>query len=210
MPKITGGSLEEHRERTRESIFAALSALMYQRGFDAITLADIAAAAGVGRTAMYNYFADKESLLLAYAGHETERYLAELQGALAEVDNPVDGLAAYVRGQLRHVARNHLPPGTALRSLMSEQSYQHMVEHVAALEGILREVLSAGVAAGYLPDSDVAALVGLVTACISGRTVAELSGAELDQAIEATVAFVLRGVGARLGADGRPLPFPSQ
>ncbi|AHI01125.1 TetR/AcrR family transcriptional regulator [Kutzneria albida] len=206
MPKITGGSLEEHRERTRESIFAALSALMYQRGFDAITLADIAAAAGVGRTAMYNYFADKESLLLAYAGHETERYLAELQGALAEVDNPVDGLAAYVRGQLRHVARNHLPPGTALRSLMSEQSYQHMVEHVAALEGILREVLSAGVAAGYLPDSDVAALVGLVTACISGRTVAELSGAELDQAIEATVAFVLRGVGARLGADGRPLP----
>lgn len=205
MPKITGGSLEEHRERTRERIFAALSALMYQRGFDSISLADIASAAEIGRTAMYNYFPDKESLLLAYATHETEQYVTDLRAALAEVDNPVDGLAAYVRSQLSHVARNHLPPGTALRSLLSEQSYQHMVEHVGALELILRGILVSGVHEGYLPAGDVEALVGLVTACISGRTVAELDGTALDQAIEATVSFVLRGVGARLDADGRPV-----
>ena len=170
---------------------------MYQRGFDAISLADIAAAADVGRTAMYNYFADKESLLLAYAEHVTEQYMAELVAALAGVRDPVDGLAAYVRSQLRHVARNHLPPGTALRSLMSEQSYRHMVEHVGALELILRGILVSGMREGLLPaDDDVDTLVGLVTACISGRTVAELSGPELDHAVESTVRFVLRGVGA--------------
>lgn len=196
MPKITGRSLGEHRERTRERIFTALSTLMYQRGFDAISLADIAAAADVGRTAMYNYFADKESVLLAYAEHATEQYMAELVTALAEVHDPVDGLATYVRSQLRHVARNHLPPGTALRSLMSEQSYRHMVEHVGALELILRGILVSGMRESLLPEDDVETLVGLVTACISGRTVAELSGPDLDQAIEATVRFVLRGVGA--------------
>ncbi|QUQ71068.1 TetR/AcrR family transcriptional regulator [Kutzneria sp. CA-103260] len=196
MPKITGRSLGEHRERTRERIFTALSTLMYQRGFDAISLADIAAAAEVGRTAMYNYFPDKETLLLAYAEHVTEQYMAELVAALAGVRDPVDGLATYVRSQLRHVARNHLPPGTALRSLMSEQSYRHMVEHVSALELILRGILVSGMREGLLPEDDVETLVGLVTACISGRTVAELSGAELDHAVESTVRFVLRGVGA--------------
>jgi AcrR family transcriptional regulator len=196
VPKITGRSLGEHRERTRERIFAALSTLMYQRGFDAVSLADIAAAAGVGRTAMYNYFADKEALLLAYAEHVTERYLAELVAALAEVRDPVDGLATYVRGQLRHVARDHLPPGAALRSLLSERSYRHLTEHVGALELILRGILVSGIRERLLPEDDVDTLVRLVTACISGRTVANLSGADLDHAIESTVRFVLRGVGA--------------
>jgi len=196
MPKILGESLEAHRREVRSRVFEVLRAQLYERGFDAITLADIAAAADVGRTAMYNYFADKESLLLAYAEHVTEQYMAELVAALAEVRDPVDGLATYVRSQLRHVARNHLPPGTALRSLMSEQTYRHMVEHVSALELILRGILAAGIREGLLPADDVDTLVGLVTACISGRTVAELSGAELDHAIESTVRFVLRGVGA--------------
>ena len=196
MPKITGRSLGEHREQTRQRIFAALSALMYQRGFDAISLADIAAAAEVGRTAMYNYFADKEALLLAYAENVTEQYTAELVSTLAGVANPVEGLATYVRSQLRYVARNHLPPGTALRSLMSEQTYRHMLEHVGALELILRGILVSGIREGLLPEDDVDTLVALVTACISGRTVAELGGGELDHAVEATVRFVLRGVGA--------------
>jgi AcrR family transcriptional regulator len=195
MPKITGRSLGEHREQTRQRIFAALSTLMYQRGFDAISLADIAAVAEVGRTAMYNYFADKEALLLAYAEHVTEQYMAELVNALAGVANPVEGLATYVRSQLRHVARDHLPPGTALRSLMSEQTYRHMLEHVSALELVLRGILVSGIREGMLPEDDVDTLVALVTACISGRTVAELGGPELDHAVEATVRFVLRGVG---------------
>ena len=63
MPKIIGGSLAEHRQQTRLRLFAALSALMADRGFDAITLAEIAQRAGIGRTAVYNHFPDKESLL---------------------------------------------------------------------------------------------------------------------------------------------------
>ncbi|HEY5555152.1 MAG TPA: helix-turn-helix domain-containing protein, partial [Cellulomonas sp.] len=66
MPKIIGGSLHEHREQTRRRLFAALSALMADRGFDVITLADVAAAADIGRTAVYNHFPDKESLLVAF------------------------------------------------------------------------------------------------------------------------------------------------
>ena len=80
MPKILGSSLAEHRERTRTALFQALSELMSQRSFDKITLSDVANHAGVGRTAVYNHFVDKEDLLLAFMEHEAGRLRAH--GAL--------------------------------------------------------------------------------------------------------------------------------
>ncbi|HLR55191.1 MAG TPA: helix-turn-helix domain-containing protein, partial [Actinomycetales bacterium] len=58
MPRIEAESLSEHRAQVRARLFDALSRLMHDRGFEAITMADIAAEAGVGRTAVYNHFAD--------------------------------------------------------------------------------------------------------------------------------------------------------
>lgn len=208
MPKIVGGSLAEHREQTRERIFAALSRLAAERGYDALTLAEVAAAAEVGRTAMYNYFPDKESLLLAYAEHETSGYLAELTSALAELDNPVDKLATYVRLHIRVFATRHMPPSSALRPLLSERGRSRVLDHVTELETTLRRVLAAGMAQGYLPEGELDALVPLVIACVSGRSLAGLDAVALDEATEQTVAFVLRGVGAKLGPGGRPRKLP--
>ncbi|MCE0768323.1 TetR family transcriptional regulator, partial [Pseudonocardia kujensis] len=50
MPKVLGGSLAAHRDEVRARVFEALRGLLYERGFDAVTLAGVAAAAGVGRT----------------------------------------------------------------------------------------------------------------------------------------------------------------
>ena len=99
MPKIIGNSLAEHRERTRNALFEALSALMSHRSFDKITLSDVAAQAGVGRTAVYNHFANKEDLLLAFMEHEAARYSQELSQALEGIQDPVDRLRVYVRQQ---------------------------------------------------------------------------------------------------------------
>ncbi|MBP2478133.1 AcrR family transcriptional regulator [Crossiella equi] len=211
MPKIVGGSLSAHREQTRTRIFAALSRLAAERGYDAITLAEVAAAAEVGRTAMYNHFPDKESLLLAYAEHETGGYLRELTAELAALDNPVDKLAAYVRLHIRVFATRHMPPSSALRPLLSEQGRVRVLDHVAELEATLRRVLGSGIEAGYLPaTSDLDALVPLVTACVSGRSLSGMAEPALTEATEQTVAFVLRGVGARQGPDGRPRRLPKR
>ena len=119
MPKIIGGSLHEHREQTRLKLFGALSRLMAERGFDAITLADIAQAAGVGRTAVYNHFADKESMLVGFIMHETEQYVAALEAELAGIEDPTDQLRAFVRAQCELRRDYHLAPGPDLRSVLS-------------------------------------------------------------------------------------------
>ena len=45
-------------------------------------MADLASEAGIGRTAIYNHFADKDAVVVAFASAETNRYLARLNGAL--------------------------------------------------------------------------------------------------------------------------------
>lgn len=194
MPKIIGGSLHEHREQTRQKLFAALSTLMTERGFDAITLAEIAAAAGVGRTAVYNHFPDKEALLVGFITHETEQYAATLQRALDDLDDPVERLRTYVSQQIQLKRIYHIAPGPDLRSVLSRQTQARVREHVVVVERILRDILSDGIASGAFPAQDLDTTVPLVNACLSGRGVPD-DGPERERAIEQTEAFVLRAVG---------------
>lgn len=75
---------EEKKARTNEAIAAAALELFAARGFAAVTVAEVAAAAGVGERTLYRYFPDKEELL--FAGD------AEWRGALrvALGGRPVD------------------------------------------------------------------------------------------------------------------------
>ena len=195
MPKIIGGSLSEHREQTRRKLFAALTSLMNEQGFDAITLADIAAAAGIGRTAVYNHFHDKESLLLAFITYETEQYVATLERSLEGVDDPVEQLRTYVRQQAQLKRVFHLAPGPDLRTVLSRGTQAQLREHVVLVESILRRILAAGITQGAFPEQPVDTTVPLVNACLSSRGLPE-DGPARAAAVAATETFVLRAVGA--------------
>lgn len=199
MPKIIGKSLHEHRQMTRHRLFTALSALMSERGFDTITLADIAAEAGVGRTAVYNHFPDKEALLLGFITHETEEYAHRLERALEGVTDPVEQLRTYIRQQAQLSRMFHLAPGPDLRTVLSRPTLQRLREHAEIVETILRRILTAGIAVGEFPEQDIDPTVGLVNACLSGRLIPEEPAAR-ERAIQAAEQFVLRAVGAREAA----------
>jgi AcrR family transcriptional regulator len=214
MPKITGGSLEEHRQRTRERIFTAFEQLLAERGYDSISLADIASEAAIGRTVMYNYYRDKESLLLDLAGSETDEYLTRLQAELARARDPIEQLRVFIGMQLRQLATQHIAL-SALRSVLTEAGARRMHEHVEPLSRTLRDILVRAQFAGLLPPGDVDVLLPLVGAVISGRSTVDLDGAELDEAIEATTTFVLRALGAGERTDepslgSTELPSPRQ
>ncbi|MCB0961067.1 MAG: TetR family transcriptional regulator, partial [Acidimicrobiales bacterium] len=46
MPRVMGGSVAAHRAEQTRRLFASLRELLAERGYDAITLADIAEHAG--------------------------------------------------------------------------------------------------------------------------------------------------------------------
>jgi AcrR family transcriptional regulator len=196
MPKIIGGSLHAHRQQVRARVFEVLRTQLYERGFDAVTLAGVAAEAGLGRTAMYNHFPDKESLLVAFVEAEATRYVDRLREAVDAVLDPVAKLATFVRLQLRVLSEYHLPPGTALASALAPAAYRRISAHADPITEQLREILDAGRRAGRLPDEDPDILLPMITAALASREVVDVPPEQLEQAIEAAVRFVLRAVGA--------------
>ncbi|WP_410636942.1 TetR/AcrR family transcriptional regulator [Amycolatopsis sp. lyj-346] len=196
MPKILGESLEAHRREVRARVFDVLRAQLYERGFDAITLAGVASAAGVGRTALYNHFPDKESLLVAFVEDEAAQYVKRLTEAVEAQADPVDQLATFVRLQLRVLAEYHMPPGTALASALAPAAYRRISAHADPITDRLRAILAGGVDLGRWPAEDPDVLIPMITAALGNRTLVDGPAGQLDDVVEAAVRFVLRAVGA--------------
>lgn len=198
MPKILGESLEAHRREVRTRVFEVLRAQLYERGFDAITLAGVAAAAGVGRTALYNHFPDKESLLVAFVEDEAAEYVTRLTEAVEAQADPVDQLATFVRLQLRVLAEYHMPPGTALASALAPAAYRRISAHADPITDRLRAILAGGVDLGRWPAEDPDVLIPMITAALGNRTLVDGPPEQLEDVVEAAVRFVLRAIGASI------------
>ncbi|MDN5916323.1 MAG: TetR/AcrR family transcriptional regulator [Pseudonocardia sp.] len=194
MPKVIGGSLVAHRSEVRARVFAALREQLYERGFDSVTLSGIAAAAGVGRTSIYNHFPDRQSLLVAFVEHEAQRYVTDLDLGLAVAASPTERLAVFARMQLQRLSEFHLPPGQALAGTLDPSAYRRIAAHADPITGRLSEIVADGVAAGEMAAGDPEVLVAMVSSALSARQIVDVPADEQSASIESAVAVVRRMV----------------
>jgi AcrR family transcriptional regulator len=104
MPSTTEtiGLRERNKLRRRERITDAALRLFAERGFDGVTIDEIADAADVSRRTFFRYFARKEDVIVAWK----QQMADELRAALAE--RPDDELALdAVHGALATVAAGY-------------------------------------------------------------------------------------------------------
>ena len=208
MPRISAATNAAQRENTKRAILESFGQLLYSRGLPGLTMTDVAKNAGIGRTAVYNYFADMGELLVAYALDETERFLHELDEGITGVTNPIDQLAVYIRLQIEDLARRHLPPGPAMRSMLSPESYARLGKHVSELQMVLANILSDAITEKYIPENDIRELAMLVHGSLSssaGRAEDAPDAQTRERQIQSTIRFIQKGLGARFDADGNPL-----
>jgi AcrR family transcriptional regulator len=83
------------RELLRDTLFDAARHELERRGWSDVTMADVAAAAGVSRQTLYKEFGSREEFAQAFVLREAERFIAAIEGALdAHLDDPGAALTA--------------------------------------------------------------------------------------------------------------------
>jgi len=121
------GLRERKRQRTHDTISAAAITLFLERGFDAVPVADVAAAAEVSKPTLFKYFPTKEDLVLhRIADHSGEA--ARVVRDRSEGERPLAALRRHFLDGLRD-----RDPVTGLNDHPQVLAYHRMVFETPSL-----------------------------------------------------------------------------
>ena len=95
------GIRAQRKRATREELLQAARELFAQRGYDNVTVAEIAAGAGVSVKTLFQHFRSKEDLLLAELDQTHERLLNALRER-EPGESPVDALVAWMSSEIEN------------------------------------------------------------------------------------------------------------
>lgn len=93
---------EEEKERRRLEIIEAAERLYGEKGWDLLTMDQVARAARLSRTLVYVYFRDKDDLLLAIAGRGIERLAERFRSAAADATTGLEKVESMGRAYIAY------------------------------------------------------------------------------------------------------------
>lgn len=100
---------ERMQQLLRSSVLDALQALLEERDWSRITLADVAARVGISRQTLYNEFGSRAGLVQAYALRLADTFVDHVEAAFAEHEGELEiALTSAVKAFFLDAAANPL------------------------------------------------------------------------------------------------------
>ncbi|MGY1845253.1 TetR/AcrR family transcriptional regulator [Modestobacter sp. SYSU DS0875] len=148
MTEATGGRRELRKAQTRAEIRSVAQRLFAERGFDGVTIADVAAAADVAVQTVFNHFPTKEDLFFDGRTPWVERVAASVAERPAGQD-PTAALREYLQADLTALlelearpenrsyleALAHSPSLQARERSLVEQAWQRVAVELLPADG---------------------------------------------------------------------------
>ena len=84
------------RKSKRAEILRSFTELVAERGYDEVSVRDVAEALGISKGTILHHFGSKEAILEQINNDYMRRRLAEARDYLPELDDPIDELQAFI------------------------------------------------------------------------------------------------------------------
>jgi AcrR family transcriptional regulator len=118
-------SLKQQQHRLREDvILQAVNSLLAEKGYDLMTVDEVAAMVGIAKASLYKHFESKERLAAAAMVRLLDRTL-EIIEALPASAEPAEKLESLVRWAVREHLRGQMPSLPSTRSALRDALLAH-------------------------------------------------------------------------------------
>jgi AcrR family transcriptional regulator len=207
MPKLSTQRKEMLTRMMKEAIFEAATLVLSEHGASGLTMDRVAAAAGLAKGSLYNYFRSKEDLLRFVYSRIIEP-IAEAVTAIAQGSLPaMEKLEAMLRTLFEHISQHRGVLSLLMRDDAGRNAKESSVQHARAdamhhfvavfeqgmREGVFREMDPVLGAEVFLAGMDKIYESHL----LSGQA------RSVEQVVHGVMSFLLHGIGAP-GGNHRP------
>jgi AcrR family transcriptional regulator len=187
MPKVWNGTIEAHRRSVRDAILEATAALVAENGLAAVTMSQIAEAAGIGRATLYKYFPDLEAILSAWHQQHVTTHLDHL-AKLAKQPGDAGARLAAVLHHYALIAHQRGRHAGDLAALLHGSEYVARAQQqlLRLMSGLVAAAVKAGDVRDDVPGEELARY------CIHALNAAGTVPSKV--AVERLVALTLAGL----------------
>ena len=191
MPKIETQTLAEHRDWRRNQLIGAAAAIALESGGEAITVAAVAARAGLSRTSVYEYFASSADLAADLIIEELQSFGDELAAISARGESAINAIELWIEGALQYIAdgRHLLAKALNAIDLPRNRSAAIGAAHGALLAPLKSKLAEMGV-------KDISFALTLIQSITDGASRRIESGDDAELVIKTTREFCIAGLTA--------------
>ena len=184
---------------TKSLIRSQALRLFAERGYNAVSMRELADAVGVRQGGLYNHFGSKHDLLVDLMTRHMELLFEAHDDAMAGIDGPVEQLEAFVRfhvGYHLEFPRDVFIAYMELRSL-EDDARAAVIRLRDRYEKLLCDILLKGFAAGLFSVPEPAIHARMLLSMLTGVTVWYRDGGRLsrEETIDCYVRGALQSVG---------------
>jgi AcrR family transcriptional regulator len=189
MPRIETETLAQHRDWRRNQLIEAAASIALESGGAAVTVAAVAQRAGLSRTSVYEYFGSSADLIADLVLEELNNFAHYLQEAVADTDQPLASIEAWIQSALTYIADGRHLLAKALNATSLPQ------ERTAAIGSAHRALLAplvTGLSAMGVKDTQRALL--FIQAITDAATKRIEAGHDAEVEIKSATAFCIAGL----------------
>lgn len=189
MPRIQTQTLAQHRDWRRNQLIEAAASIALESGGQTVTVAAVAARAGLARTSVYEYFGSSAELvadLVIDELHSFEKFLSE---SVSRDDDAVVCIESWINAALTYIAdgRHLLAKALSATAIPKSHSQQIASAHRALLAPLMKALTELGV-------SDISRALSFIQAVTDASTKRIEAGHDAEVEIKSATSFCTSGL----------------
>ncbi len=200
MPKGIPLTGEEQLRRRRE-IFKTAGRLLLKKGFNETSMREIAAAAGIGKSTLYDYFPTKDDILVLVfqeALEELTRRAAVIAGQQNSVPEKLYQIM-HLHLDFLVTNKNHFLQLSTQLERLNKSSQQRVQKKRYAYQDLLQTVIAQGVAEGSLRRVDPTITAKVLLALMMPVLFTSRPAGTPQEMLDAAMSIVMDGIKAGAG-----------